>query len=258
MEPTEVTTEVAGGVTTLTLNRPERRNALSPRMLGELRAALDAAASDPEVRAVVLTGAGDRAFCAGADLSAIVPAEAGEDPQHGLFVDVFTACARLGKPLLGAVNGPALAGGLGLVLCCDLVVAAETATFGTPEVRVGLWPMMVMAMVVRHLGPKRAMQLFLTAEAIGAAEAREWGLVNRVLPAAEVLPATRRWAAEVSAWSPLTLRMGRDAFHAIDSMALEEALLLLQRRLGVLARSEDAREGAAAFRERRAPRFRGR
>ena len=258
MEPTEVTTEVTGGVATLTLNRPERRNALSPRMLGELRAALDAAAADPEVRAIVLTGAGDRAFCAGADLSTIVPAEAGEDPQHGLFVDVFTACARLGKPLLGAVNGPALAGGLGLVLCCDLVVAAETATFGTPEVRVGLWPMMVMAMVVRHLGPKRAMQLFLTAEAIGAAEAREWGLVNRVLPAAEVLPATRRWAAEVSAWSPLTLRMGRDAFHAIDSMELEEALLLLQRRLGVLARSEDAREGAAAFRERRAPRFRGR
>jgi enoyl-CoA hydratase/carnithine racemase len=255
----ELLSQIESGVLTLTLNRPERRNALSPTLLAELLSALEGAARDETVRAVVLTGAGDRAFCAGADLSTI--AESGEagrrQREQGLFADVFTACNRLGKPLIGAVNGAALAGGLGLALSCDLLVAAEESTFGTPEVRVGLWPMMVMAVVQRHLGAKRAMELFLTGEPLSAAQAREWGLVNRVVPLPEVLPEAQRWAAEIAAASPLSLRLGRDAFHAIGAPELDAALRHLQARLQVLAASEDAREGSRAFRERRPPQFRG-
>jgi enoyl-CoA hydratase/carnithine racemase len=256
----ELLTQVEAGVATLTLNRPERRNALSPSLLGDLLAALESAGRDDAIRAVVLTGAGDRAFCAGADLSTL--AEAGDagrqQREQGLFADVFTACTRLGKPLIGAVNGAALAGGLGLALSCDLIVAAEEATFGTPEVRVGLWPMMVMAVVLRHLGAKRAMELFLSGEPISAVQAHEWGLVNRVVARQQVLPEAQRWAAEIGASSPLTLRLGRDAFHAIGAPELEASLRHLQARLQVLAASEDAREGTRAFRERRPPQFRGR
>jgi enoyl-CoA hydratase/carnithine racemase len=256
----ELLTEVEAGVATLTLNRPERRNALNPSLLGELLTALENAGRDDAIRAVVLTGAGDRAFCAGADLSTLAAEgeAARRQREQGLFADVFTACTRLGKPLVGAVNGAALAGGLGLALSCDLIVAAEEATFGTPEVRVGLWPMMVMAIVLRHLGAKRAMQLFLTGEPLTAAEARDWGLVNRVVPGSQVLPEAQGWAARIAASSPLSLRLGRDAFHAIGAPELDAALRHLQARLQVLAASEDAREGARAFRERRPPQFRGR
>ncbi len=255
----ELLTQADAGVLTLTLNRPETRNALNQPLLAELLAALENAGRDEQVRAVVLTGAGDRAFCAGADLSTLAgEGEGRRQWEQGLFADVFTACTRLGKPLLGAVNGAALAGGLGLALSCDLIVAAEEATFGTPEVRVGLWPMMVMAVVLRHLGAKRAMELFLTGDPITAAQAREWGLVNRVVPRLQVLPEAQRWAAQIAASSPLSLRLGRDAFHAIGAPDLGTALGHLQARLQLLAASEDAREGAQAFRERRPPRFRGR
>lgn len=259
MELTQSSYAVDGPVATVTLNRPEQRNALGRTLLLELRQCLDRAAADEAVRAVVLTGAGDRAFCAGADLSALV--RAGELERHdhfGLFVDVFLACERLGKPLIGCVNGHALAAGLGLALSCDLVVAADTATFGTPEIRVGLWPMMVLAIVVRNLGPKRAMELFMTGERIGAAQAREWGLVNRVVPPSAVRTAAHQWALELAAWSPRIVHLGRDAFYAVDRMALEPALRHLQSQLTLVSMTEDFDEGIRAFLEKRAPRFEGR
>ena len=259
VELTESTYTVAGPVATVTLNRPEQRNALSRTLLVELRQCLERAAADDSVRAVVLTGAGDRAFCAGADLSALVEASELDRYDHfGLFVELFLACERLGKPLIGCVNGHALAAGLGLALSCDLLVAAETATFGTPEIRVGLWPMMVLAIVVRNLGPKRAMELFMTGEQIGAAQAKEWGLVNRVVPPPALRTAAHGWALELAAWSPRIVRLGRDAFYAVDQMALEPALRHLQSQLTLVSMTEDFDEGIRAFLEKRAPHFGGR
>src|SRR5438105_6313426 len=178
-------------------------------MLRDLFTAMGTAKQDSGVRVVLLTGAGDKAFCAGADLAGFA-ADATEVDRHrerGLFVDLFIAIERLGKPIIGCINGHALAGGFGLALSCDLLVAADTAMFGTPEIRVGVWPMMIMSIVVRNIGPKRAMQLFLTGERIDAQTALQWGMVNRVVPAAEVREAAFSWARELARWSPLVMRL---------------------------------------------------
>jgi enoyl-CoA hydratase/carnithine racemase len=248
------------GVATVTLNRPEQRNALGPRMLADLRAALEAARDEPAVRAVVLTGAGDKAFCAGADLAGFA-ADATEMQRHierGGFVELFLACERLGKPLIGCINGHALAGGFGLALCCDLLVCADTASFGTPEIKVGVWPMMITSIISRNLGRKRTLELFMTGERIDAATALQWGVVNRVVPAAEVRERAHEWAAEIGAWSPLIMRLGRDAFYAVASLDHETSLRYLQAQLTVVSMSDDFREGIAAFLEKRTPSFRGR
>lgn len=248
------------GVATITLNRPEQRNPLGPQMLRDLTTAFTAAREDAGVRAVVLTGAGDRAFCAGADLAGFA-ADASEVDRHhgrGLFVDLFLTCEKLGKPLVGCINGHALAGGFGLALCCDLLVASEEATFGTPEIKVGVWPMMIMSIVTRNVGRKHALELFMTGERIDAATAKDWGFVNRVVPAAEVRTRAHAWAAEIAGWSPLVMRLGRDAFYATDSLDFETALRYLQAQLTVVSMSEDFREGVAAFLEKRQPNFRGR
>lgn len=250
----------ADGVATITLNRPERRNPLGPQMLRDLTSALLAAREDQGVRVVVLTGAGDKAFCAGADLSSFA-AEAGEVDRHagrGLFVELFLTCEKLGKPLIGCINGHALAGGFGLALSCDLLVASEQATFGTPEIKVGVWPMMIMSIVTRNLGRKRALELFMTGRPISAATAHQWGVVNRLAPPAQVREQAHALAAEIAAWSPLIMRLGRDAFYATDSLDSESALRYLQAQLTVVSMSEDFREGVTAFLEKRTPSFRGR
>lgn len=261
MDLTDVLYEAgADGVATITLNRPEQRNPLSPRMLRDLTSALEGARDDAAVRAVVLTGAGEKAFCAGADLAGFAT-EATEVQRHferGAFVELFLACERLGKPLIGCINGHALAGGFGLALCCDLLVCADSATFGTPEIRVGVWPMMIMSIVTRNLGRKRALELFMTGARIDAATALEWGFVNRVVPASEVRERAHAWAVEIAGWSPLIMHLGRDAFYAIDSLDYESALRYLQAQLTVVSMTEDFREGVTAFLAKRAPDFRGR
>jgi enoyl-CoA hydratase/carnithine racemase len=260
VELTTVLYETLDGVATVTLNRPERRNALSTTLLRELLVALTAARDDPEVRVVILTGAGDRAFCAGADLGGIAagagPIELHEERRH--FVEVFTLITRMGKPVIGCINGHALAGGLGLALSCDLLVAADTATFGTPEINVGLWPMMVMAIIGRNLPPKRAMELYMTGERIDAQTALSWGLVNRVVPLAEVRRVAWELARGLTEKSPLLMRLGRDAFFAIADLDFESALTVLHSQLTVLTLSEDAAEGTRAFLEKRRPDFKGR
>ncbi|HET9052174.1 MAG TPA: enoyl-CoA hydratase/isomerase family protein, partial [Candidatus Dormibacteraeota bacterium] len=204
MNLTEVLYGVEDRVATITINRPERRNAMRATTIRELLSAFSAARLDAGVGAVVLTGAGDRAFSAGADLSGFA-SEATDIERHlerSEFVDLFLAIDRLGKPTVAAVNGAALAGGLGLALSCDLVVAGENATFGTPEIGVGLWPMMVMAIVGRNLPRKRALQLYTTGERIDARTAGEWGMVNRVVPTDRVVEEARELAGSLAAKSP--------------------------------------------------------
>ncbi|MFN2581740.1 MAG: enoyl-CoA hydratase/isomerase family protein [Candidatus Dormibacteria bacterium] len=260
MDLTDVLYDVEDHVATITLNRPEQRNALGPRALRDLITAFDAAKRDDDVRVVLLTGAGDKAFSAGADLGGFA-ADATELQRHeerGVFVELFLAMQQLGKPIVGCINGHALAGGFGLALSCDLLVAAETAQFGTPEIRVGVWPMMIMSIVVRNIGRKRAMQLFMTGERIDAATARDWGVVNRVVPGAEVREETRSWAVQLTKWSPLIMRLGRNAFYDIDSLDVESALRHLQAQLSIVSLSDDFREGVTAFLQKREPDFKGR
>ena len=257
---TQTLLDIADGIATVTLNRPEQRNPLSSTTLRELTAVFTALRDDATVRAVVLTGAGEKAFCAGADLSGFATA-ATEVQQHearGLFVETFMATVNLGKPLVGCINGHALAGGFGLALCCDVLVAADNATFGTPEIKVGVWPMMIMSIVTRNLGRKRAMELFMTGRRVDAATALSWGFVNRVVTPATVRDDARAWASEMAQWSPLIMRLGRDAFHATDGMALEPALQYLQAQLTIVSMTDDFREGVAAFLEKRPAHFTGR
>jgi len=252
--------DVADGVASITLNRPAQRNAIDSGMLRDLLGAFHMAKHDDAVRAVLLSGAEDRAFSAGANLTdmAADESEISRHEQRGLFVELFLAMERLGKPIVGCVNGHALAGGLGLALSCDLLVAADTAQFGTPEIRVGLWPMMIMSIVVRNIGRKRAMQLFMTGERIDAQTALQWGLVNRVVPAADARREALELARSLTRWSPLIMRKGRDAFYDIDNLDFEVALRHLQSELTIISLSDDFREGVTAFLQKREPHFEGR
>ncbi|MDX1621821.1 MAG: enoyl-CoA hydratase/isomerase family protein, partial [Nitriliruptorales bacterium] len=177
-------------VLTLTIDRPDSRNALNAEVLDGLVSGFEEAREDDDIRVVVLTGAGDRAFCAGADLAGGFASEdAGAVAQHearGVLRTLFEAMAALDKPLVGRINGHALAGGFGVALACDLLVASEDATFGTPEVKVGLWPFVISALVVEHLGPKRALELMMTGRRLPAEEAKAWGLVNTVVPSGDL------------------------------------------------------------------------
>jgi enoyl-CoA hydratase len=253
--------EVAAGVARVTINRPEARNALSPAVMDGLLAAFARAAADPEVRAVVLTGAGDKAFCAGGDLGGPGFAQKGFVERHHdrrSFADLFRAMNRLGKPLLARVRGHCLAGGFGLALGCDLVVASDDASFGTPEVKRGLMPMMIMATIFRNVGRKKGMELLLTGDRIGAAEAERLGLINHAVPADQLDAKVDELLAKVLAMSPAVVRLGRDAFYAMQDMEFERALDYLQAMLTVNLGSEDAVEGVRAFLDKREPAWKGR
>jgi enoyl-CoA hydratase/carnithine racemase len=260
VELAHVLYDVSDAVAIVTLNRPEQRNAVGAQMLRDLLTAFDAAKRDDDVRVVLLTGAGDKAFSAGADLAGFA-ADATEVQRHrerGLFVDLFLGMERLGKPIVGCINGHALAGGFGLALSCDLLIAADSAMFGTPEIRVGVWPMMIMSIVVRNLGRKRAMQLFLTGERIDAQTALQWGIVNRVVSAADVRDEALSLAKTLTRWSPLVMQLGRNAFYDIDGLDVQAALRHLQSELSIVSLSDDFREGVAAFLQKREPEFKGR
>jgi enoyl-CoA hydratase/carnithine racemase len=253
--------EVAGGVARVTINRPEARNALSPAVMEGLLAAFQRAAADPEVRAVVLTGAGDKSFCAGGDLGGPGFAQKGPIERHHdrrTFADLFRAMNRLGKPLVARVRGHCLAGGFGLALGCDLVVASDDATFGTPEVKRGLMPMMIMATIFRNVGRKKGMELLLTGDRLGAAEAERFGLINHAVPADQLDAKVEELVGKLLALSPAVLRLGRDAFYAMQDMEFERALDYLQAMLTVNLASEDAVEGVRAFLEKRDPVWKGR
>ena len=252
--------DVADGVATLTINRPERRNALSWAVMTELRDALAVAKADPDVRVVVITGAGDKAFCAGADLTGMA-AGAGFAELHdgrGELARLFREMWELGKPTIARVRGYALAGGFGLCLACDLVVAADDAQFGTPEINVGLWPFMITVPLVRSMAPKVALELMMTGRRVDAQEAQRIGFVNRVVAVDELDAAVGELAATLAAKSPSIMKLGRDSFYAVWDQSADDALRLLHPMLTVTSNTEDAAEGIAAFAEKRAPVWKGR
>jgi enoyl-CoA hydratase/carnithine racemase len=260
MAEPEVLYTVDGGVAHVTINRPERRNAMSYGVMQGLRDAVASARADDDVRVVVLTGAGDRAFCAGADLGGIAE-NAGAAAAHdgrGLLADLFRDLWRLGKPTIARVRGYALAGGFGLALACDFVVAADDAQFGTPEVNVGLWPYMITVPLLRSMPPKKVLELQATGRRVDAAEADRIGFVTRVVPVDELDAAVDELARSLASKSPLVLRWGRDAFYRVLEMDADAALDYLQSMLTVHTLSEDAAEGVAAFAEKRQPEWRGR
>jgi enoyl-CoA hydratase len=252
--------EVDGGVATLTLNRPDQRNALSGQLLAELVDATKRARDDDEVRAVVLTGAGDKVFCAGADLGGFA-ADAPLVQKHfasDLFLEFFRLMPRLGKPSLCAANGHVLAGGMGLALSCDLVIAKEGATFGTPEINVGAFPYMIMSIIYRNVPRKRVNEMILLGERLTADEAVEYGLANKVVPADEFEAAVAEWAGKLASKSPILMRLGHDAMYRQQDMALDDALEFLRSQLSLTFSTEDILEGVQAFFEKREPEWKGR
>jgi enoyl-CoA hydratase/carnithine racemase len=250
----QVRYEVQAGAARLTIDREAARNALSPQVLQELRLGLERAAREPEVRVVVLTGAGSRVFCAGGDLGGLSGDGflAGHEGRRA-YGQLLLALQASPKPTVARINGHALAGGLGLVLACDLAVASADAGFGTPEVDRGLFPMMVMALLQRHLGRKRALELVVGGERLTAARALEWGLVNRVVPAASLDEATAELAALVAGKSQAVLALGRRSYFTAEDLPLAQAMEFLASQLSLNVLTDDAAEGVTAFLEKRPP-----
>ena len=254
-----VSYEVDAGVATVTLNNPEKRNMLSAQMLAELVDAMKVARDADDVRAVVLTGAGDRVFCAGADLGGFA-ADMPLVQKHfasDLFLEYFRLMPRLGKPSLCAANGHVLAGGLGLALSCDLLIAKEGATFATPEINVGAFPYMIMAIIYRNVPRKKVNEMMLLGERLSGEQAVEYGLVNKVVPGEEFDAAVEEWATKLAAKSPVLMRLGHDAMYRQQDMALDDALEYLRSQLSLTFSTEDIREGVAAFFEKREPEWKG-
>jgi enoyl-CoA hydratase len=252
--------DVSDGVATVTLNRPEQRNALSAELLAELVDAILRVRDDEEVRAVVLTGAGDKVFCAGADLGGFAADVPLVQKHYGsdLFLDFFKLMPRLGKPSLCAANGHVLAGGLGLALSCDLVIAKQGATFGTPEINVGAFPYMIMSLIYRNVPRKRVNEMMLLGERLSAEEAVSYGLANKVVPADEFDAAVAEWAGKLASKSPVLMRLGHDAMYRQQDMALDDALEYLRSQLSLTFSTEDILEGVQAFFEKREPKWKGR
>lgn len=246
---------VAGGVVRIALDQPDTRNALSGDVVRDLIEALEQARDDEQVRCVVLASTHPTTFSAGGDLAGFASDEPLIDKHevNGLFPRLFGTIGRLGKPVICEVGGHCLAGALGLALACDLVVASEDATFGTPEINVGVFPFMIAALIYRNVPRKKATELVLLGERIGAREAKDLGIVNRVVSADELCSAVDDWAARLAKKSPLLMRMGKDALWRQQEMGIEDAWEFLRAQLTLALSTADVREGVAAFFDKREP-----
>jgi enoyl-CoA hydratase/carnithine racemase len=244
---------------TITIDQPERRNALSVETMAELLAHTRAAQADPDIRVIVYTGAGDRAFSAGGNLaSGFIDDPVGQHRARGYLADLFRAMWRGGKPTVARVNGHALAGGFGLAVACDVTICVEDARLGTPEVDVGLWPMMITVPLLRAMSAKAVLDLMMTGRLITPAEALELGAISRIVSRADLDAAVDEAVAALAAKSPAALQLGRDALFAVAALDFDTALDYLQGGLTEVALTEDSREGVAAFVEKRPPRWSGR
>ncbi len=257
-----IVTETKGKTGTITLSREERRNAISPTMLVELLDALNKYDDERKITVIVLTGAGSKAFCAGADFGEAMSPSASLLDHHEeqrKFAELFKVIKGLRKPLLGRMNGHALGGGLGLACSCDIVVAAEDARFGTPEINVGLFPYVIMATLLRCTSaPKRLMEMMLTGERLDAREAQQLGLVNHVVAREQLDAKVDEITKKITSKSPAILRLGRRAFYTMRDMEYEKALEYLSSVLAINTMAEDVAEGISAFLEKREPQWKGR
>jgi 3-hydroxypropionyl-coenzyme A dehydratase len=248
------------GVATIALDQPETRNALSDEVLDELLAAFAAARDDEAVRCVVLTSTHEKVFSSGGNLAGFA-AEAPLVHKHfatDRFPRLFRLIGELGKPSICAANGHVLAGALGLALACDLVVARAGVRFGTPEIDVGVFPFMIMALIYRNVGRKKTNELLLLGEQISAEEAERIGIVNRVVGAEEFDGAVREWALALAGKSPVMMRLGKDAMFRQQDMAFADALEFLHAQLTLSFSTDDIQEGVKAFFEKREPVWTGR
>ncbi len=251
--------DVAASRATITIDDPERRNPLSNAAMAEIADMVARAAADDSVRVIVITGAGDHAFSAGGDLSGgFVDAPITEHDARGALGRLFRTMRTCGKPIVARVNGHALAGGFGLAAACDIVIAVKDATFGAPEVKVGLWPMVITAVLQRVMPHKAALELMLTGRRITADEALRLGIVSRVVRRSELDDAVDLVVSNLIATSPVIVRMGKDAFYAVEDLDFDAAVSQLHVGLTAIAATEDAAEGIAAFLEKRRPEWRGR
>lgn len=254
--PEVVRRERRGAALWVTIDRPERRNAINPDVVAGIEAALDAARADPGVRALVLTGAGRQAFCAGADLSrgTGVFTEGLDEPTTD-FGRLARRVRELGIPMIARVNGACVAGGMGLMALCDLAVAAEHARFGLPEAKVGVFPMQVLVYLRRLVAPRHVNELCLGGELIGARRAFEIGLVNEVVPEEALDDWVEAWVRRLGQMSPVALRRGKLAIAAMESLPFADALSFAEAQIAIASRTADAQEGLAAFNEKRPPRW---
>ncbi len=245
----------------ITLSREEKRNALSPGMVTELLDAFKKYDEDVGVAVIILTGAGDKAFCAGADLGEFVSSSTSfleRQEEQRKFAELFKVIKDLKKPLIGRINGHAFGGGFGLAVACDIVVASEDAQFGTPEINVGLFPYVIMATLLRFTSaPKRLLEMMLTGERISAKEAQQLGLVNYVVPKEQLDIKVNEIGEKLLKKSSAVLRLGRRAFYTMRDMEYEKALEYLNSMLAINLMAEDVAEGIAAFMEKREPIWKG-
>ena len=252
--------EVAEGIATITLNDPETRNALSPELLGGLSASFERAREDGEVRCIVLRSSHEKTFSSGANLSGFA-ADAALVHKHFAtegFVGLFKLIGDLGKPTICAARGHVLAGALGIALACDLIVAGESASFGTPEISVGAFPFMIMALIYRNVPRKKANEMLLIGERFSAQEALAAGIVNRVVADGELDAAVADWAGKLASKSPVIMRLGKEAMRRQLDMPLDDALDYLRAQLTLAQSTQDIVEGVTAFFEKREPQWSGR
>lgn len=251
--------ETSGPIARLTIDRADRRNAINPEVVAGIADALSRAEADESVKVATLTGAGEKAFCAGGDLGGM--ADVSRVAQHfirGEVGDLFKQMRASRLPIIARVNGHALAGGFGLMLACDLVIAADDVEIGTPEVNIGLWPFMISSVIQRDVPRKIALELMLTGRRMGAEEAARWGFINRVVERSGLDEAVNETVEVLVSKSPLIVSLGKRSFYAAEDMDFDHALAYLAGMLTVTLESEDTIEGVTAFLQKRAPEWKGR
>ena len=246
---------VEKNIACFTINREPQRNAISLDAVTLFSKYLDDASTDPNVRVILITGSGEKAFCSGADLASA--ADGKIEKGFKSYAGLLKKMAGYPKPVVAKVNGACMAGGMGLMLACDIVIAKNEATFGTPEVKVGLWPMMIGALIYRNVLRKKAAEMVLLGERLSAGQALELGLITRSVPSEMLDDEVEQILQSLAAKSPIGMKIGKEAFYAMADMPFEAAVDFLSVKIQELASTDDAAEGITAFIEKRKPVFKG-